>query len=68
MALGDSFTEGLGDTDLALPNQVRGWADRAAEQLALAHPEESWGYANLAIRGKKMHQILTEQIDAAVAL
>lgn len=68
VALGDSFTEGLGDTDPALPNQVRGWADRAAEQLALAHPEENWGYANLAIRGKKMNQILTEQIDTAVAL
>lgn len=68
VALGDSFTEGLGDTDPALPNQVRGWADRAAEQLALAHPEEHYGYANLAIRGKKMRQILAEQIDAAVAL
>ena len=68
VALGDSFTEGLGDTDPALPNQVRGWADRAAEQIALAHPEDFWGYANLAIRGKKMHQILSEQIDAAVAL
>lgn len=68
VALGDSFTEGLGDTDPALPNQVRGWADRAAEQLAMAHPEESWGYANLAIRGKKMNQILAEQIDAAVGM
>lgn len=68
VALGDSFTEGLGDLDPLLPNQVRGWADRAAEQLALAHPEESWGYANLAIRGKKMNQILAEQIDAAVAM
>lgn len=70
VALGDSFTEGLGDTDPALPNQVRGWADRAAEQMALAHPDgpEAFGYANLAIRGKKMKQILSEQIDAAVAL
>ncbi|MFC8304927.1 SGNH/GDSL hydrolase family protein [Specibacter sp. NPDC057265] len=68
VALGDSFTEGLGDTDPSLPNQVRGWADRTAEQLALAHPGQSWGYANLAIRGKKMQQIISEQIDAAVAL
>lgn len=68
VALGDSFTEGLGDSDPTRPNQVCGWADRAAEQLALAHPEQSWGYANLAIRGKKMNQILTEQIDTAVAL
>lgn len=68
VALGDSFTEGLGDTDPALPNQVRGWADRTAEQLALAHPEQAWGYANLAIRGKKMQQILSEQVDVAVEL
>ena len=68
VALGDSFTEGLGDEDTTLPNQVRGWADRVAEQLALARPEGTFGYANLAIRGKKMKQILAEQIDAAVAL
>lgn len=70
VALGDSFTEGLGDTDPALPNQVRGWADRAAEQLALAHPHgpEAFGYANLAVRGKKMRQILSEQIDVAVGM
>ena len=68
VALGDSFTEGLGDTDPTLPNHVRGWADRTAGALALAHPEQAWGYANLAIRGKKMQQILTEQVDAAVAL
>ncbi|ALE07356.1 SGNH hydrolase [Arthrobacter sp. ERGS1:01] len=70
VALGDSFTEGLGDTDASLPNQVRGWADRAAEQLALHHPDGpgAFGYANLAIRGKKMKQILSEQVDAAVAM
>lgn len=68
VALGDSFTEGLGDTDPALPNQVRGWADRTAEQLAIAHPEETFGYVNLAIRGKKMGQILAEQIDVAAAM
>lgn len=68
VALGDSFTEGLGDTDPQLPNQVRGWADRTAEQLAAAHPGESFGYANLAIRGKKMKQILTEQVDTAAAM
>lgn len=68
VALGDSFTEGLGDNDPSRPNQVRGWADRVAQQLSLAHAEESVGYANLAIRGKKMTQILTEQIDVAVAM
>ncbi len=70
VALGDSFTEGLGDTDPMLPNQVRGWADRVAEQLAVAHPDgpQAFGYANLAVRGKKMRQILSEQIDVAVGM
>lgn len=66
VALGDSFTEGVGDWDESRPNGVRGWADRVAEQLMLA--DDSWGYANLAIRGKKLHQVLAEQVDAAVAL
>ncbi len=64
LALGDSFTEGMGDVDVNRPNQVRGWADRVAENLCA----DGWGYANLAIRGKKIPQVLTEQIDAAVAL
>lgn len=66
VALGDSFTEGVGDWDERCPNGVRGWADRVAEQLILADP--SWGYANLAIRGRKMRQIMAEQVDAALAL
>ena len=28
VALGDSFTEGVGDDDPTRPNGVRGWADR----------------------------------------
>ena len=66
VALGDSFTEGLGDPDPSRPNGVRGWADRVAEQLQAADP--GLGYANLAIRGRKMRQVLTEQLDAALAL
>ena len=34
VALGDSFTEGVGDPDPHRPNGVRGWADRVAEVLA----------------------------------
>ena len=68
VALGDSFTEGLGDSDPELPNRVRGWADRTAGELAAAHPEQTFGYANLAIRGKKMQQILDGQVDVAVAM
>lgn len=66
VALGDSFTEGVGDIDPSSPNAVRGWADRVAAQLIAEDPR--WGYANLAIRGKKLPQVLDEQIDAAVAM
>lgn len=65
MALGDSFTEGMGDVDETRPNQVRGWADRVAEQLCI---DPDWGYANLAIRGKKIDQVIAEQLPAALAL
>lgn len=66
VALGDSFTEGVGDPDPTRPNEVRGWADRVAEQLG--HQQSDFTYANLAIRGRKLRQITTEQIDPAVAL
>ncbi|MGH3508758.1 MAG: SGNH/GDSL hydrolase family protein, partial [Nocardioidaceae bacterium] len=66
VALGDSFTEGVGDPDPALPNGVRGWADRVAEVLATLTPD--FGYANLAIRGRVMGEILDTQIEPALAL
>src|SRR4051794_17875285 len=49
VALGDSFTEGVGDPDPARPNGLRGWADRVAEAIAADNPD--FRYANLAIRG-----------------
>ena len=66
VALGDSFTEGVGDTDPTRPNGLRGWADRVAEQLA-AH-EDDFSYANLAIRGRLVDAVIAEQLDAAVAM
>ncbi|MFJ5958731.1 SGNH/GDSL hydrolase family protein [Paenarthrobacter sp. NPDC092416] len=66
VALGDSFTEGVGDDDPTRPNGVRGWADVVAAQLARTN--DDFGYANLAIRGRKLRQIMAEQVDAAVAL
>ncbi|MCZ2403135.1 SGNH/GDSL hydrolase family protein [Paenarthrobacter sp. Z7-10] len=66
VALGDSFTEGVGDDDGTLPNAVRGWADRVAQELARV--DSGLGYANLAIRGRKLGQIMAEQVEAAVAL
>ncbi|ALG07093.1 SGNH/GDSL hydrolase family protein [Kibdelosporangium phytohabitans] len=66
VALGDSFTEGVGDDDPAYPNGVRGWADRVAEQLAAHEPDLR--YANLAVRGKLMGQVLAEQLEPGLAM
>ncbi len=66
VALGDSFTEGVGDPDPTLPNGLRGWADRVAEVLATKDP--SFQYANLAIRGRKLPGIIDEQVEPAIAM
>lgn len=66
VALGDSFSEGVGDHEPSLPNGVRGWADRFAEVLSAS--TDDFAYANLAIRGRKLLPILTEQIEPAIAL
>ena len=66
VALGDSFTEGVGDADERFPNGLRGWADRVAEQLAVNNPE--FRYANLAIRGRLLGPIIDEQVEPALAL
>lgn len=64
-ALGDSFTEGVGDE---LPDgYVRGWADLFAEGLARAHGS-SVGYANFAIRGRLLAPIIDEQLEPAIKL
>ena len=70
VAIGDSFTEGVGDPDPARPNGLRGWADRVAEVLgrdALSSGAD-FGYANLAIRGRKLPGIIDEQLEPALAL
>ena len=65
VAVGDSFTEGLGDD---LPDgSVRGWADLVAAGLADAEPGQVQ-YANLAIRGRLLDPIVNEQLEAALAL
>ncbi|WP_007024771.1 SGNH/GDSL hydrolase family protein [Saccharomonospora iraqiensis] len=66
VAVGDSFTEGVGDDDPAAPNGVRGWADRVADVLVRHNPD--LGYANLAIRGRLLPQVLAEQLAPAVDL
>lgn len=80
VAIGDSFTEGVGDPEPTAPNGYRGWADRVAEVLAEVLADSSPGdsapgdsspgfaYANLAIRGRLLDQIVAEQIPAALEL
>lgn len=66
VAIGDSFTEGIGDPEPRSPGGHRGWADRVAE--VLGEQSEDFAYANLAIRGRLLQQILDEQVDAALEL
>lgn len=66
VALGDSFTEGIGDSHPACRNGLRGWADRVAEVLGQNNP--NMRYANLAVRGRTMDEILEAQIQTAVML
>lgn len=62
VALGDSQTEGLGDSGAGLP----GWAGRLAEQLAETSP--GLLYANLAVRGRLAGQVRAGQLAPALAL
>ncbi|OLM15547.1 putative secreted protein [Pseudonocardia sp. Ae505_Ps2] len=65
VAIGDSFTEGVGDEDAA--GVPRGWADRVAAGLAGASGEPVH-YANLAVRGRLLADVVGPQLDAALAL
>jgi lysophospholipase L1-like esterase len=66
VALGDSFTEGIGDPEPDAPGGHRGWADRVAEVLAAQ--VDDFAYANLAVRGKLIAQIVADQVEPALAL
>ncbi|KHL19230.1 lysophospholipase L1-like esterase [Mumia flava] len=66
VALGDSFTEGVGDPDSRRPNGLRGWADRVAEVLATK--SDDFGYANLAVRGRLLKPVIAEQLEPALKL
>ena len=65
VAIGDSFTEGVGDEQP--DGSVRGWADLVAAGLAAA-PGDPVRYANLAIRGRLLDPIVTDQLETALAL
>ncbi|WP_129310626.1 SGNH/GDSL hydrolase family protein [Streptomyces sp. L2] len=64
VAVGDSFTEGM--SDLLPDGSYRGWADLLAERMAARAP--GFRYANLAVRGKLIGQIVAEQVEVAAAM
>ncbi|MFF9649391.1 SGNH/GDSL hydrolase family protein [Streptomyces sp. NPDC014622] len=77
-AIGDSFTEGVGDP--GPDGTYVGWADRFAVLLADQLPESAgdtsaegpthagFRYANLAVRGRLLDQIVEEQVPRAKEL
>jgi lysophospholipase L1-like esterase len=69
-AVGDSFTEGVGD--LGTDGAFVGWADRLAvllsDRRAEHVPPGDFRYANLAVRGRLLEQIVAEQVPRAVEL
>ena len=67
VATGDSFTEGLED-DLGPGGRHLGWADRVAAALATTAGPEGIRYANLAVRGRLLDQVVEEQVPVALDL
>jgi lysophospholipase L1-like esterase len=65
VALWDSFTEGLDDPRADQAGYL-GWADRFAAMLAEQRP--GLRYANLAVRGKLLHEVAEEQVPRAIAM
>lgn len=77
-AIGDSFTEGVGDP--GPDGTLLGWADRFAVILAAQlpvpdavvgpadDPHGNFRYANLAVRGRLLDQIVEEQVPRAKEL
>lgn len=65
VALGDSFTEGLHDA-VGDDGRHRGWADRVAETLAVTG--DGLRYANLAVRGRLLDDVVDDQVPLALGL
>jgi lysophospholipase L1-like esterase len=65
VAMGDSFTEGMNDP---YPDgRFRGWADLVAARLAVDSGPD-FGYANLAVRGRLVDQIIRDQLDPTLSM
>ena len=59
---GDSYSEGM--TDEMVDGHYRGWADRVAD--GLAKKSATFTYANLAVRGKLLPQVIEDQVPVAL--
>lgn len=69
VAVGDSLTEGLCDPSRDHGGSYRGWADRLALLLALAAPQgDRVAYANLAVRSRRVADVVDEQLPRALEL
>lgn len=79
VCVGDSFTEGMSD-ELRADGHHLGWADRvavalarrdtgrAAGRVAVAQPDAGEVlYANLAVRGKLLDQVVADQLEPALS-
>jgi lysophospholipase L1-like esterase len=64
VAIGDSQTEGLWDGDDSVG--LRGFADRLAEIVDAHYPGLT--YANLAVRGRRIRDLLDDQLPQALAM
>ena len=64
VALGDSQSEGLWDGDES--TGMYGFADRLAVLVNSHHP--GLAYANLAVRGKRIRDVIDEQLPLALAM
>lgn len=64
IVVGDSMSEGMSDEKIN--GLYRGWADRVADVIAAQNP--NFQYANLAIRGKLLPQVVADQVPAAIKL
>lgn len=70
VAIGDSFSEGMCDPDPNREDSYLGWTDRLAHLLAADAREagHEFSYANLAIRGRLLGDVLHRQLPAALEL
>ena len=63
MAIGDSFTEGMSDPAPAEPDRTSA-GPTGSPRTWPPSPGEDFGYANLAVRGRLLADIVGRQVDA----